>query len=428
MNTAANYQTNPIIAPNNKMTAYKDIYEQYVDEASFLWILRSIAVEQPHYTKADIYELEERIEAQLDGLMTSVEVAWDICLEALELEEPGEVFTATVIAFKSHDASKIQKAIEVGLTSDETFKGLVSALGWLPEKYVHPWVKKFLSSKDLNHKYLALAVCSVRRDNPGEHLNRMLAREDCKEHIGLYCRALRLIGELRRQDLMPALQEAISSEDEDIKYWASWSSILLGNTAAVNNLEPYVFKIGSHQNNAINIAFRVLPIEQARVWISKLSADKEQTRAILRATGVLGDPHAVNWLILKMKESAISKLAAESFTMITGFDLEEHQLTGEVPAHIYIQPNDNTEDEDTSLDEDENLVWPDYEKISSFWMHNGSNFISGHRYFLGQNINPEILNDKINNASQRFRHAAAIELALSNSAMPLQNTHARVVV
>jgi len=428
MNTATNYNNDQIITPNNTMTAYRDIYEQYVDEASFLWVLRSIAVEQPHYNRFDIYELEQRIDAQLDGLMTSVEVAWEICLEALELEEPGEVFTATIIAFKSHDPGKIQKAIEVGLTSDETFKGLVSALGWLPEKYVHPWVKKFLTSKDLNHKYLALAICSVRRDNPGEHLNRMLARDDCKEHLKLYCRALRLIGELRRQDLMPALQEATTSEEDDIKYWANWSSILLGNTSAVNNLEPYVFKTCVHQKNAINIAFRVLPIEQARVWISKLSSDKEQTRAILRATGVLGDPHAVNWLILKMKESAISKLAAESFTMITGFDLEEYQLTGEVPAHIYIQPSDNTEDEDVSLDEDENLMWPDYEKISTFWMHNGSNFISGHRYFLGQNITPEILNDKLNNASQRFRHAAAMELALSNSAMPLQNTRARVVV
>jgi len=427
MKTAAIPQNHKPIASSINMNAYRDIYEQYVDEASFLWILRSIAIDQPHYTKEDINELEQRIEAQLDGLMISIDVAWEICLEALDLEQAGEVFTSTIIAFKSHDSTKIQKVIEVGLSSDETFKGLVSALGWLPEKFVHPWIKKFLSSKDLNHKYLALACCSVRRENPGEHLNRMLARDDCKQHIKLYSRALRLIGELRRLDLMPALNEAIDSDDEDVKFWANWSSILLGNKKCVENLEPYIFKTCIYQMRAIDIAFRVLPIERARVWISKLSNDKAQVRAIIKATGVLGDPHAVNWLIVKMREPAISRLAAESFTMITGFDIEENNLTGELSAHMDLHPNDESGDADVSLDEDENLAWPDYEKVSFFWMNNGQNFVAGHRYFMGESITAENLNIKLFNAFQRQKNSASMELALTNSSTPLKNTRARAL-
>ena len=192
------------------MNAYRDIYEQYVDDASFLWVLRSIAVEQPHQDLTSLRELEQRIEAQLDGLMTAVEDAWEICLQALEHEESGEVFTSTVIAFRSHDIVKIQKVIEVGLCSDETAKGLISAMGWLPGNLVHPWIKKFFTSKDLGHKYIALAACSVRRENPGEYLNRILERDDCKQHEKLYARALRLIGELRRQDLMQYLSVVYS--------------------------------------------------------------------------------------------------------------------------------------------------------------------------------------------------------------------------
>lgn len=421
MNTAINYQTNQIM-PAEKMNSYRDIYEQYVDEASFLWVLRSIAIEQPHYTKQDINELEKRIDAQLDGLMTSVEVAWEICLSALDMEEAGEVFTATIIAFKSHDASKIQKAIEVGVSSDETFKGLVSALGWLPEKYVHPWIKKFLSSKDLNHKYLALASCSVRRENPGEHLNRILARDDCKQHIKLYSRAIRLIGELRRHDLMPALAEAIEFDNKDIKFWAIWSSILLGNHSIVMQLESYIFETTKYQKLAIEMAFRVLPIDQARVWISKLSTDAEQVRNIIKATGILGDPHAINWLILKMRETSIAKLAAESFTMITGFSIEENNLSGETPDHIYLHPNDDVNDSDTSLDEDENLAWPDHTKVTSFWMNHGQKFIAGNRYFLGNQATPELLKHILENSTQKHRYAAAMELALSGSELPLQNT------
>lgn len=411
---------------NKQVNAYKDIYEQYVDEASFLWVLRSIAVEQPHYDIEKINELEQRIEAQLDGLMTAVEDAWEICLQALELKEPGEVFTATVIAFRSHDIAKIQKVIEAGLSSDETARGLISAMGWLSGTLVHPWVKKFFTSKDLNHKYLALAACSVRRENPGEYLNRILQRDDCKQHEKLYARALRLIGELRRQDLMPYLNEAMSSEQEDIRFWSTWSSILLGNHAAVKNLEPYVFQQGPHQIQAINIAFKVLPVEQAREWVSRLVADKEQSRAVIKATGILGDPHAVNWLITNMRNPELAKLSAEAFTMITGIDLEQYQLVSETPPVTASHPNNDTNDEDVSLDEDENLPWPDPQKVSNLWMSHGQNFIAGQRYFMGQQINPQLLNDLLVSAPQRQRHLAALELALIDSAKPLQNTRSIV--
>ena len=226
------------------MNAYNEIYERFVDDAAFLWVLRSIAVDQPHYDQGELYELEQRIEAQLDGLLTSIDQAWLVCLKALDLEEPGEVFVATVVAFRSHDMNKIQHSVEVGLSNEYAVKGLISALGWLPGKLVHPWIKKFLSSKDLDHKYLALAACSVRRENPGEYLNKILERDDCKQHEILYARALRLIGEIGRQDLMPYLVEAIDAEQDDIRFWSNSSALLLGNRSTVLNLEPFVFQLG----------------------------------------------------------------------------------------------------------------------------------------------------------------------------------------
>ncbi|MCP4489281.1 MAG: hypothetical protein GY820_18505, partial [Gammaproteobacteria bacterium] len=105
-------------SPQNKFdatAAYGDTLEQLADNTSLLWILRSVAVEQPHYSVSDIRELEQRINAQLDGLMASIEQSWQCCLQALEPGEPGEVFTAAVLAFRSHDVKKIQVAIEAGL-------------------------------------------------------------------------------------------------------------------------------------------------------------------------------------------------------------------------------------------------------------------------------------------------------------------------
>jgi len=426
MDAAVLPPTNPVDTLNNEMNAYKDIYEQYVTEASFLWILRSIALDQPHYTGEEVAELERRIEAQLDGLMSEVDAAWEICLETLEYEQPGEVFTAAVVAFRSFDVAKIQLAVEAGLKNERTLKAFVSALGWLSGNLVHSWIKKFFSSKDMDHKYLALAACSVRRENPAEYLNRILERDDCRENERIYARALRLIGEFRRQDLSQSLSRAMASDNDEIKFWANWSTILLGNKSAVRNLEPYVLNPGPHQFDAINIVFRVLSVEQARDLISKLADDDTQTRAVIKATGVLGDPHAVNWLISNMSNPEFARISAEAMCFITGIDLEQYQLIDETPADVAPQPDDDAANDDVSLDEDENLSWPDAEKVSRVWMNLGMNFTAGNRYFLGRSITPELLNEKIQNAYQRQRHAAAMELALLNTPVPLQNTRARV--
>lgn len=416
-----------ITVPNavSRAAAYRDIYERYVDEAAFLWVLRSVVVDQPHYYAEDLAELEQRIQAQLDGLMTSLDLGWEACEAGFGLEEPGEVFTATVTAFRSHDMSKIQQAVEAGLANPVATPGLISALGWLPVEMAQPWVEKFLAGKDLRHKYLGVAACSVRRHDPSEALTYILERKDCRQYPPLYARALRLVGELRRQDLMPAIQAARTAEDPLLRFWARWSAVMLGDHAEVIDLQPFVLRAGPLQRRALELAFRVLPVEQGREWVSALAKDPAQARTVVRATGILGDPHAINWLIGKMADPELARLAGEAFTNITGIDLERHQLACDVAAGGDSIPNDDPADFQVGLDEDENLPWPDVEKIAALWRHHGQHFLVGRRYFLGRPLTPAWLHDKLAHGTQRQRQAAALELALSGE-QPLINIHARI--
>lgn len=406
---------------------FRDIYEQYADDAAFLWVMRSVAVDQPHYTKEDLARLERRIQYSLDGLMSSTDLGWSLCEAALAMEGAGEVFIAAVTAFKSHESGKIKQAVDAGLASGAAFPGLVSALGWLRPELALPWIERFLISKDLNHKHLGLAACSARRHDPGEALVKLLNRDDCLQHKKLHARALRLIGELRRLDLMPVLSRAMAADDEEVAFWANWSAILLGNRAAVTQLKPYLFKDGPFQDRAIQIAFRVLPVEQARQWIMGMAQEETLGRAVIRATAVLGDPHAVNWLILEMQKSALARAAGEAFTMITGIDLEEQRLIQVQPPEVERVPNDDPQDGNVAMDEDEKLPWPDAEKIALRWQQQGRNFIIGQRYFMGRPISSPWLLDCLEHAAQRQRHAAALELALTDPAHPLHNTRGMVV-
>ena len=407
--------------------AYKDIYEQYVVNASFLWVLRSIVLEQPHYYPDDMRQLEQRIDAQLDGLMTSTDLGWQLCEEALELQEPGEVFTAMVVAMRSGDTGKIQTVVEAGLGVESALPGLVSAMGWLPATIADTWVQRFLRSKEIKHKYLGIASCSIRRQTPGDLLTHILQREDCRQDDMLYARALRLTGELRRQDCLPLVNKELDAEIDAIRFWANWSATLLGSQTNAQVIKSFVMQSGPYQALAIQLAFRVLPVEKARQWISALAKDEAQIRASIKATGVLGDPHAVNWLIGKMQESTIAKLAAEAFSFITGINLEEHQLAVEEPEDSPAIPNDDPADGNVDLDEDENLPYPDVEKVAAFWRKSSQNFTPGQRYLMGKPVSSEVLKHTLVHGSQRQRHAAAMELILSDSHAPLVNTRARVV-
>jgi uncharacterized protein (TIGR02270 family) len=406
---------------------YCEMQEEYVVDAAFLWELRACQRQQPHITHQAITLLEQRIEIQLEGILLVMEAGWAACEAALEHQEPGEVFTATVVALRSHDHLKIQKAMQAGFTNAQTMKGLISALGWVSDAHVDPWITTFLHSNELNTIYLGLAACSVRRNDPGEQLTALLQREDCLNDIPLHARALRLIGELRRHDLLPALLAAHDADNDDLRFWSLWSTMLLGHTSSLHKMQPFVFKSGPHQQRALQLAFRVWPMAQAREWIAALATDNAQPRAAIIAMGVLGDPHAVNELIAAMTDPLLARVAGEALTFITGVDLTQQTLVRPSPPALPTSPNDDPTDDNVAMDEDEKLPWPEAEKVLAWWHQHRANFTDGQRYFLGKPMSIDALQHILTTGYQRQRHAAALELALIERSSPLINTHAKII-
>lgn len=405
--------------------AYRDFFEQLVIEAAFAWQRRATALDAPHDTSVDLADIEHRLTTLLKGLKSSIELAWACSEAALAEQGAGEQFTATVIAFSTGDSERIKIAVEAGLSDARATKGLISALGWLPDPIARPWIARLLQGKDMHHKYLGVAACSLRRENPGEQLNDILTRKDCRAYVKLHARALRLVGELRRDDLSPIVEAAMGDTDPTIAFWSTWSSILLGHHAAAKQLRPFVFKPGPYRARALQMALRVLPLEEGRAWISALAQDPANIRAAIAASGVLGDPRAVNWLIEKMTDPRLARLAGEAFAHITGIDLDGYNLTL-APAQRPTPP-DMPDDDDPSFHEDQNLPWPDAGKVAALWRNRGPNFKVGRRYFLGKAITPDWLKLKIADGTLRQRHAAALALALIDRQSRLINTRAKSI-
>jgi len=394
-----------------QQAAFAHFYERYADDAAFLWLLFFYGANQPHYTAKDLTELAKRVDANLDALLVAPEQAWEICENSISLGV-GEVFSASVFAFRSLEVTKIQRVVEVGLSEVSNHSGLISAMAWLPGRLVHSWIKRFLQSKDLNHKYLALAVCSERREDPVELLQVILSREDCIKHPLLYPRALRLVGELKRFDLVPSLHKGITSDNSAAVFWSYWSLILMGDKSQVGNLQPYVLQENPFQMDAFEICFRSLPVQQARSWINILSSNPAQKHLVIKASSILGDPQAVSWLISQMKIPVLTRLAGEAFTNITGIDLVENKLALESLPDLDNQLPEEKNNESVEMNEDEYLPFPDVNKIAAIWQKYQQRFEVGQRYFMGRSISVDHLNDIYANGKQRQRRAAALEFAL----------------
>ncbi len=404
-----------------KITPFRDIFEEHVDEAAFLWMLRSSSVAQSHTTQQKLAKLESRLHKHLAGLRISPDDAWFFCGEAIDrFEQIGEAFVMAVTAFESKTISKIQSATEKGMSNAETFKGLTAALGWLPADISHHWIKRFLASNSLDHQHLAIAACSIRRDNPGEALEKILTQ--CQEHKPLYTRALRLAGELKRHDLLstlePVVNQASQADNADDIFWAGWSSVLLGQHAALTPLKNTVMTNGKYQSRAIKLAFSALPITQAQQWIEELAQDTQQICHVIQAVAALGDSHAIDWLIEQMEDTTLSRRAGEAFTTITGVNLEQQQLTQKL-----IQ---NKPDDENSGEDDNDLLLPDREKIAAFWQQIRTQFSPGQRYFLGHPLETAHLTTVLQRGTQGHRQAAAMALALQNPGHAYVNTDAIV--
>jgi uncharacterized protein (TIGR02270 family) len=113
------------------MEIIKSVIEQHAEDASFNWMLRDTAVSGPNFKLDDLKDLDDRVEANLDGLLIAGDAGWEICKDAMAIEEPGEIFTAAVIAFESKNNNRMDEMLAAVELDEELTRALVSALGWL---------------------------------------------------------------------------------------------------------------------------------------------------------------------------------------------------------------------------------------------------------------------------------------------------------
>ena len=142
------------------------------------------------------------------------------------------------------------------------------------------------------------------------------------------------------------------------------------------------------------------------------------------AAGALGDPALVPWLCASAGTPAVARLAGEAFATITGAAIEG-SLEGKAPDGFEAGPSDRPEDADVTPDRDWQLRWPAPEALGRWWSTREGGLRRGVRHLAGAPLSAEGLGRELDEASQRRRLGAALELALQKPGRPLAEVRGR---
>jgi len=402
-----------------------DLVSRYAEDAAFLWLLRRRAADAPDYALADLAEADERLAAHLEALQVSGAAAWRHCMLELASGTHGAAFVAAVLALEGCDALRLEAVLAAVEAAPDEIASVVSALGWVDPCCLRSVVADMLSSRSALRQEIALAACAMHGRDPGLASGWLKAASPA-----VRARALRVAGQLGKTGCLDDVRAALThpgsaSADSECQFWAAWSAVLLGARGAeADALFDAALVLDSRRARGLTLALQAMDPKHGADALKRVPADTRHERTLVEASGIVGLPDNVPWMIAHMRDRRFARIAGEAFALVTGVDLVESKLAGAHPADFAPGPNDDPRDDDVAMDRDDGLPWPDVERIDRWWQDNGGRFRRGTRYFMGGLVAQEHCLAVLGEGRQRQRALAANYLCLLAPGTPLFDTRA----
>ncbi len=397
------------------------VVDQHAEDLPLHWNIRQTLAVAGHVALRHLARFDGRIAADQDGCV----VAGASGLGRLErdLEEAGAArfFAAAIVALDAADRAAFDRSVIAAESNPEALVGVTAALGWVSATRLTDIGRELLNSRAPVRRLLGLAACRLHRVDPGTPLVTGL-----RDPIpGVRAEALRTAGALGRTDLDSSCVVAIDDDDQDCRFSAAYSAVLLGDrNRALSLLADEVPRDAAPRAEGFALALQAMATTAAHRVLQTLATNSAHQRWLIRGSGIVGDTAYLTWLIQQMTNEKTARLAGESFSLMTGVDLAQRDLERKPPENFESGPNDDPDDPNVDMDPDDGLPWPDPKKIETWWAANGSRFQAGTRYFMGQPVTREHCIDVLKNGYQRQRILAAHYLCLLDPGTPLFNTGA----
>jgi uncharacterized protein (TIGR02270 family) len=211
-----------------------EVVREHVELAAFQWAQRDTMAAEDLPDAEAIAFVDGRLEANLDALRIAGAAAWPFIIDAFETyPEKGELFVTAVRAIETGDARRIEQAVCFARVAHGGPRGLCGALEWLSPKATRDLVREWVHSSDPIRCEAAIAALAAHGADPGDLLHRLLAHKGARVRVA----ACRLAATLQRQDLAPALREALADAEAPVRDSAALSLAQLGHRDSRNELK-----------------------------------------------------------------------------------------------------------------------------------------------------------------------------------------------
>jgi uncharacterized protein (TIGR02270 family) len=291
-----------------------ELYEEYLEEASFLYEQRRTLYNNPEVTWKKIGEFEERLEAHIDGLIVGDKLALEVCIRHAAEGDFGELFAATCV-FCRHDRRDLVLAVFDQLDPDDREKAgaIADALKYeLPDAWV-PDLLTLLASGDPKLAPILARAFGYRRLPSGPQLLSAMKRcasSDLPEVVWA-------LGRVAYEPSRAVLLDYLHSEEESVRSAAAVALERMGEPRAVDYC---IEQARSH-------TWPIMPLGLAGgrnelALITEL-VQKNGGADCVTAIGLLGDPASVPLLISQLEVPDTGAAAAIAVQCLTGAGLDE---------------------------------------------------------------------------------------------------------
>ena len=369
-----------------------ELYQEHLEEASFLYEQRLTLFDDPEITWLDIEDFEERFEAHIDALVVGEEPALNVCKTQAMEGDFGELHAAVRVFCRQNRLDFVQECLEVLDPKDtERVQAISDALNHeLPAEWKDEFIR-ILSEGDQKLIPVAAKLIRYRRLTSGHELLQALQQNNSQAVSNI----IWSIGRVREQYARTLLfNKYLKHEDESVCSATALALLRIGDPQTLDHCLHSV-----HSGN-----WPLLPLglggsrSTAAVLIESATKNKASADCLI-ALGLLGDISAVDTLLSDLGNADFAESAAMALNSITGAGIYEEVF---IPEEI--DEEELFEEELKKLKRGESLYPPGEEpgttinRISQkpedwqkWWAENKSHFNPAIRYRNGKPYSPACL-------------------------------------
>ena len=368
-----------------------ELYQEYLEEASFLYEQRRGLLDNPEITWKKIGEFEDRLEAHIDGLVVGDKLALEVCTRHAAEGDFGELYAAVCVFCRQGCRDLVLGVFDRLDPGDvDSASAVADALKYeLPDA----WQSDFftlLGSGDTKLAPILARAFGYRRLQCGPQLLAAMKRcvPPALPEIAF------ALGRIGYKPAIDSLLDYLKSEDEPVRSAAAVALARMGEQKAVDYCLDQVRRT--------NWPMRPLGLAGGRSTLALLTERAKNGGGgdCLTALGLLGDPISVPFLISQLEQPDAAAPVATALQCLTGaslyetvfvpddidedelFESEREQLKqGKKPDRGDGRPFGSTVTRISQAPEDWNR----------WWRTNGIRFTPGVRYRNGGPLSPERL-------------------------------------